>query len=427
MKKILILTVTAGGGHNACAYAMKKTLESKGDVQVLVADIVNEFSTPINKFFTDKGYSIAVASFPKAYKMFYDKYRAADPTDRYKSTSQATAVSILKGVLKTIEEFKPDVIFCTHFYGAIAVTDLKLICDLPVISVASVLDYVNSPFWEATVGIDYLTIPNSDFIERYERLGFDRCQLLPFGIPCQPLPEKLDKTEIRRQLCLNERSFTALVMFGGGYWKGGYKIVKDLVRATEGKDVQLIVVNGKDEDGYKKIEKLKKRLPKLNIVNVGFTKEIYLYLTAADVAVTKCGGVSSSEMLAAGLPMIVTEKIPAQELYNLNYLSGKGFARSFKNRAELKAIFDELISDEKVLIEMRASASRLRRLQENEFGSGGLDSLAEFILGMPEADYTDFAAPDLNKVQRLAKKALREAYRREKSGESNGENYGSAE
>lgn len=409
MKKVLILTVTAGGGHNACAAAMKKLLESRG-VQVHVSDIVNEFSTPMKKFVTDKGYSIAVASLPRTYKKFYDKYRAADPSNRYKCPSQDTVISVLNGVLKTIAECKPDVIFCTHFYGAIAVTDLKLFCNIPCISIASCLDFVNSPFWEAGIGVDYLTVSNTDFIDVFMSRGFERSQLLPFGIPSQTIPENLDKNEIKRQLCLDESHLTALVMYGGGYWKGGYKLLQELLVATKGKNVQIIIINGKDKGSYNKIERLKKRLPNLKIVNVGFTREVYRYLAVSDFAVTKCGGVSSSEMVGAGLPMIVTEKIPAQELYNLRYLSEKGFALSFKNRAELKEIIDKIYADPNVLLQMRESGKKLRALQED-----GVNSLAEFILSQQEADYSNFKLPDLKKVKSLAKKALNTAYNNDKN------------
>ena len=408
MKKVLILTVTAGGGHNACAFAMKKLLESRG-VQVEIADIVNDYSAPLQKFVTDKGYSIAVASLPHLYNKFYNKYRAADPSNRYKCPSQGTVVSLLGGVLKKISDFKPDVIFCTHFYGAIAVTDLKLITNIPCVSVASCLDFVNSPFWEAGIGVDYLTIPNTDFTDVFVSRGFDKSQLLPYGIPSQPVPDNLDKNEIRRQLCLNEHGFTALVMYGGGYWKGGLKLVNNLLYAAGGRSLQLIVINGKDKDSYKKIEKLKKKLPDVKIVNVGFTKEIHRYLAVADVAITKCGGVSSAEMLNARLPMIVTEKIPAQELYNLGYLSSKGFALSFKNRRELKDILDKMYADPNVLIKMRESAEKLAAIQAN-----GVTSLAEFILSQPEADYSEFKMPEIKKVKGMAKKALGAAYKKDK-------------
>ena len=40
MKKVLILTVTAGNGHNACAKGMKRKLESTGDCEVKIIDLL---------------------------------------------------------------------------------------------------------------------------------------------------------------------------------------------------------------------------------------------------------------------------------------------------------------------------------------------------------------------------------------------------
>ena len=60
MKRILILTVTAGNGHNACAKAMKEKLESEyDDVEVKIIDLLKTYSSAIKIWVADKGYSIA--------------------------------------------------------------------------------------------------------------------------------------------------------------------------------------------------------------------------------------------------------------------------------------------------------------------------------------------------------------------------------
>lgn len=400
MKKVLILTVTAGNGHNACAYAMKKQLENLDDVTVEVVDIIKEYSTPLTKFIVDKGYCFAVSKLPKIYNKFYDKYREANPFKRYKCSAQGAALSTVNGIYKKICEFEPDVIYCTHFYGAIALSDLKLIYNLPCKCIASILDFVISPFWEAGVNIDYLTIPNGDFTNELLFKGYERSKLLPLGIPCKAENAQFDKLSARQKLNLDEDSFIVLTMFGGGYWKGGFKLFKDILNAVGNQEVQIIVINGKNKRNFKKIAKLQKKT-KVKILNVGFTENVPLYLAAADVAVTKCGGISSSEMLNAGLPMIVTENIPAQELYNLQYLKDKNAALSFKNADELKNILDKVIKDNKISENMRDSALQLKTC--------ALNDLAKFIIDLPDADYTTFNK-NIKRPKKAVKKAMYYAY-----------------
>ncbi len=403
MKKILILTVTAGNGHNACANAMKKQLESYGNTQVEVVEIIKTYSSAALQFTVNKGYCFSVSKLPKIYKIFYDKYRKANPEKRYVCAAQGAALSTVNGIYNKISQFKPNVIFCTHFYAAIALSDLKIRYNLPCKCIATILDYVVSPFWEASINIDYLTIPNSDFVNEFVFKGFKESKLLPFGIPCHTDNNStLSKESARRKLDIDENTFTVLTMFGGGHWNGGFKLFKNILSTVNGKNVQIIVINGKNEKNFKKISKLQKKV-NIKILNVGYTYNIPLYLSAADVAVTKCGGVSSSEMLNAELPMVVTKKIPAQEIYNLHYLEEKGAAVSFKTAKELKEILNEMFIKPQLLNGMRESALKLK--------TNAVKDVAEFILNLPEADYSDFKDFGKENVKKQIKQALRLAHR----------------
>ncbi len=252
-KRILILSITAGNGHNACANSMKRKLESLDDAEVKIVDLLKSFSTKLNVWVSDKGYSLSVGKLLPLYNAFYNHYKKAAPEKRYSCSSQKTVVSTLNGLMKEIMDFKPDVIYSTHFYGAIAVTDLQLVYKLPCTTIVSNLDYVNSPFWEAGIGVDYFAIPNEDFIEECIYEGYSREQLLPIGLPVDERTlERLDKSEARKKLGLEDGVFTVMVMFGGGHWNGGFKIFNELVTALKGRKAQIIMVNGRNEESYKK-------------------------------------------------------------------------------------------------------------------------------------------------------------------------------
>ena len=198
MKKVLILTVTAGNGHNACSAAMKKKLEELGGMEVKIVDLLKAYSTKLNVWVADGGYNLAVSKLPKIYDAFFNKYLNAPPKKRYSSPSQGVALSCVEGLLKEILEFQPDVIYASHFYGAMAITDLKLAYNLPFVSFSAALDYVLTPFWESGVGVDYFVIPNDDFIDYSLYKGYRREQLLPIGLPVNGRTlEVMDKAKAR--------------------------------------------------------------------------------------------------------------------------------------------------------------------------------------------------------------------------------------
>lgn len=382
MKRILILTVTAGSAHNACAKGMQREIEKRGDAEVKVVDLLKSFSTKRNAWIADAGYGLAVSRFTHLYNAFYRRYRSAKPYKRYTCAPQKTVLSALTGLLQKILSFKPDVIYCTHFYAAIAITDLKLVYPLPCKVFAATIDYVNSPFWEAGIGVDFLILPNEDFVGTYRALGYRENQLLPLGIPVDGRTvQKADKRTARQELGLVEGVFTVTVMFGGGHWKGGYKIFKQLLSCLEGRKAQIIMINGKDEKSFHRVEK-RKRKSEIKILNAGYVEDITKYLSASDVVINKCGGGSSTEALNLSVCMLITEKLAAQEAYNLSYLKRKGAALSFKNKKELKAQLLRLMDDSEFLRRMAENTLPLRKNATGE--------LAETILSQPNASYDGY-------------------------------------
>jgi len=56
----------------------------------------------------------------------------------------------------------------------------------------------------------------------------------------------------------------------------------------------------------------------------GYTRQIPMLMDAADLLISKPGGLTSSEALAKNLPMIITNPIPGQEERNARYLERQG-------------------------------------------------------------------------------------------------------
>ena len=416
MQKILILTVTAGNCHNACAQSMKRELETRGggQTEVKIVDLLKSYSTKRNVWVADKGYSFAAGKLLPIYNAFYDRYRKANPNKRYACPPQKTVLSTLDGLLWEIFHFQPDVIYCTHFYAAIALTDLKLVYFLPCKIIASTFDYVNSPFWEAGIGVDFLTLPNEDLVDSYLALGYRREQILTCGIPVDGRTlVPFDKAEARKKLSLAQEPFTVLVMYGGGHWGGGYQIFHTVAKALKGREAQIIMINGRNKRSFRKVERVKKKCG-VRVLNLGFTKEIPLCLAGADLIVNKCGGGGCSEVLNMGLPMLVPQRLPAQEGYNLSYLRKKGVALSFRGKRQLKEQLKNIMDNPKRLQEMSRNTLPLKK--------NAVGDLADFILAQPNADYSGYLEMmllygDDFRAKRAVKRALKRADKRSRRGE----------
>ena len=246
-KRILILTVTAGNGHNACAKAMQAELEAAG-AEVRTVDFLKEWSDDLTVWTVDKGYNIAAAYFLYVYNASFRRLKQRPPEKRYMlGLAQKISLSGAEGLLREVYSYRPDVIYCTHLYPAIAITDMRLLTTIPAKVYITTFDYTLSPFWESCIGVDYLNLPSEDFAEECRRLGYRDEQFLYCGIPvASKFLAPMDKAKARTQLGMRAM-FTVMVMFGGGQWSGGQKIFKSVVRALEGVPAQIVMINGRNE------------------------------------------------------------------------------------------------------------------------------------------------------------------------------------
>lgn len=399
MKKYLIFTITAGNGHNSAANAVKESLEKSG-AEVKVIDLLHEFCD--NKTYVwaqAEGYGLAVQYFPKTYNAFFRHYQKADPKKFYKSPVQSGLLDMYDKFLKLINDYKPDAIYCSHFLPAVMITNLRKLYPIPAKVYAFVFDYAVCPFWEAATGIDYLLVPNESYYPTMMAKGFKREQLLPYGLTVsEKFSQKMDKCKAREKLGLKDGVFTVLVMFGGGFWSGNYKIVKNLVKHIQGRSLQIIVANGRDEKSKKRIDKLKTS-GGISILNYGFSRNVDELMSAADVIVGKAGGVSVTESLNKYLPMICCKKLPEQESVNVKMLVSEGAARQYKNDRMLITIMNELLNNPRQLIEMRENVARIRR-------PNATANLAKDMLAV-ETDYSTVKDVDYSLVNAQIKRLLK--------------------
>ena len=404
-KRVLILTVTAGNGHNACAKAMANELQKAG-AEVKVIDFLKEWSDSITSWSTDKGYNIAAAYFLYVYNASFRKLKRRSPERRYMlGLAQKSALSGAKGLLKEVFTYRPDIIYCTHLYPAIALSDMRMLTTIPATVYISSLDYMMSPFWESCIGVDFLNLPSEDFTVESLRLGYRKEQLLYCGIPIDAkFLAPANREEARERLGIRKDLFTVMVMFGGGLWSGGYKIFRQTVRALKNSPAQIIMLNGRNEKEKQTIDReiADGDYAGLPIANVGFTDAVELYMAAADVIVTKLGGLSSTECMACRRPIVAAKKyLVANEAENAAYLCGKGAALMYRNQTELTAALNMLRTNEQFYENICEAQAKLI--------GNGVESLAKHILSQPKADYDGAAPPERKRIKKGLTRLLKEA------------------
>src|SRR5262249_19079419 len=179
------------------------------------------------------------------------------------------------------------------------------------------------------------------------------------GIPIHPVfakPKDRDECRSRHGLAKDR---PVIIQLAGGFGVGPVGQLFDALTRIE-RPTDLVVVAGKNAELQKDLEKRAK--PSRHHVHVmGFTDKIDELMAAADVVVSKPGGLTTSEVLARGAVMVIVNPIPGQETRNSDYLLENGAAIKVNNLGTLGWKVDELLRDSARLDLMRANVRRIAR------------------------------------------------------------------
>ncbi len=387
MKKFLILTVSAGEGHNSVAKAVANQLKENPNNVVKTVNLFKDLSNEFKFQITDEGYILSCRYFLFAFNKIFKKLADLKPLNREKAPIQATVLNESPEVLKCIYNYKPDVIILTHCFPAVILTNLRKILPINAKIVGILTDYMVHPFWEASNGIDYIISPAEALELEIVKRGFDPEKIKPFGLPTKKeFNNAIDKIEARNNLKLNPDLFTILVMNGGAFGKTD-KIVKKLIKIKN--PVQICVINGRDEKSYEKMNKFisKHKKCKHKILNYGFVNNVHEFMSASDVLVGKCGCISINESLNLELPLLGYGKLPYQEIRNIEFLDKNKCAIKIQKELKLNKAVELLMDYPDIANTLKVNIKKFRK-------PNALTDICYFVESFENADYSNCLNPE---------------------------------
>ena len=355
--KVLILSVTAGQGHNVTAKALSDYFKS-ANVQSEIFDTYKHINSVLAKTI-DKGYSFSTKNMSKLYKSWYVSIEnRKDEKDYDKNSPMRAFHSFLSSkLLAELEQYKPDAIICTHILPGMLMDILKRkdLIDTPVYCVLT--DFVFHPYWEEARSTDYIVTATELLNLQAFKKGYKRPQILPFGIPISPKFAKSEsKQKARRSLNLDPGKFTVLLMGGGA----GYGNVFETFRQIDALniDCQIIIVCGRNDKLKDRIDNTGKRK---RVLCLGYTDNVDQLMDASDCIITKPGGLTTSEALAKNLPIIIINPIPGQEERNAEFLLNNGVAMQVTKTCPLDEVIFQFFFFPEKIENMKKNINLLRR------------------------------------------------------------------
>jgi len=356
-KRILILSVSAGTGHVRAAEALEKAFRQEPGVQEVRCVDALKYTNQLFRDFYSKLYTQMVEKAPALLGWWYKKSDEPWRTDRMRLMLDRLNTAPLVAFIK---KFNPDVTVCTHFLPAELISYLiseeKLQARLSIV----VTDLDFHAMWLSLVFHRYFVALDETKVH-LTKLGLPADRITVSGIPIDALfGEQRDVPRLRNELGLAGEGPVILVS-AGALGVSPAEVVLEALLELE-KPVRIVMVAGRSEELKARLEEAAARArPGTTVKVIGYTSEMHLWMAAADLFIGKPGGLTTSEAMASGLPMVIVAPIPGQEERNSDHLLEKGIAIKCNEFTTLAYKVGALLDDPERLARMKAAALRYAR------------------------------------------------------------------
>lgn len=361
MRKILIFYASYGGGHLSAANSIKQCIDDNfKDCETKLVDCMEYVNRPVNKI-TTTAYKELAKKFPWAWGEVYS-HSQKGPLAHISSASNNL---LAKKLLKLLKEYQPDIVISTHPFGSQMVSYLKrkalVDCKLATI----MTDFAPHDQW--LVGkdyVDYYFVSHEKMRQELINSNVADNTVFATGIPLSNrFLMHFDKDEIMKSMGLNPDKRVILFFGGGEFGLGRDKTVKILNSfITHVKNHQIVAIAGKNEKMKIAFDKLVAETNSESFVKVlAYTKQVPELMSISDLVVTKPGGLTTTESLASGLPIVAINPIPGQEEENAKFLEDEGVAIWLKKNDDYDEIIADLLADEDKLHQMKVNTKLLAK------------------------------------------------------------------
>ena len=357
--RILILTASIGSGHTRAAEAIRAALAAHPAAAKMQVDVVDFMAREVSAihYLMKHIYLLMLRFVPDLYDVFF---RIAGKNASGGLVRGAFARVMGRTVGRIIRTYTPDLIIATHPFpeGAAALWRRRHGADF--VLAALLTDYALHAIW-LVPHVDVFFVATEAMAEGMAARGFDGYMVRATGIPIARADYGLDRRAAQERAGLTGDLPTLLLM-GGGLGLGGMDRTLAALEQVEQR-LLILVVAGRNavlEEHARAVACTSRHAIRV----FAYTDEIPTLMCAADLLITKPGGLTISEAFAAGLPLLLHDPIPGPETENAVYATRRGAAVWLHPGEEMAPAVEEILAYH--VPEMRKAAHDCARVDAAE-------------------------------------------------------------
>jgi processive 1,2-diacylglycerol beta-glucosyltransferase len=346
-------------GHQRAAQALAKAFEQQPNTSVTLEDTL-QCSLPLFRRSYIGSYLGIADKAPEFWSFFYAQ------TDRPSSLldgARALSTSVgVRGLPALLQHAKPDAIVCTHFLPIEALALMRR----PMPPIYCVLtDYHAHQFW-ACPGVERYFVPTDATQRELIGAGVAPARVYVSGIPIDPAIDTLaDHHAAKQQLGLPHDKLVVTLLGSGLPSERVREIALALLAelqpgASAAAPATLVVATGRNRELAARLADIEQASGGLMRV-LGPQPSLDPLIVASDLVLSKAGGLTVSEVLARGVPLLLPTPLAGQESWNADYVIGAGAGLGYDTPRDLAASAADLLAHPARRAAMSAAARAIAR------------------------------------------------------------------
>ena len=360
-RRILYLYLTKHSGHYAAAVAVDEAVRRQDSrVESMLLDSFSHANPVLSKV-TLKAYLAALKTAPEIWEWMYDnpefKVRTAKIRDLLNRGNS-------RKLAKILAEFRPDVVVCTQAFacGVLASWKERTGNRRPAL-VGVLTDFVAHRYW-AHPQVDLYIAPNDATKGTLVSQGVSPERVRVNGIPVNDRYVRMANRDAVYESLGFKPGLPLILLMGGSLGLGPMKsVIRKLDKLPQ--PFYIVAITGKNEELKERLERKGQKLRHQTRI-FGFVENVHELMDAAELVVTKPGGITTAECLVKRLPMIIINPIPGQEAKNTVFLLSHGVAVQAEDARAVRLFVDEFLRNPERLRHMREAARTLGRPRSAE-------------------------------------------------------------
>ena len=249
-----------------------------------------------------------------------------------------------------INREKPNIVISTQFFTNEVIASVKKQGIINPKLFCVITDFGLHSIW-ISEAVDIYIVGSLRTKQDLVSRGIPEEKIKILGIPVDAkFLDPLNKHDLCLKLGIQPDKFTALIMISDI----GIGPIEEIVERLK-KDIQLLVVCGKNKRLQNRLERKKTAMVKI----FGLVDNVHELMSVSDIIITKPGGLTISESLIKSLPMIFISAIPGQESKNTKFIIDEGLGVMPKDFDSLVNIVYQWRNSAKILDEIKDKIRKL--------------------------------------------------------------------